>query len=91
MDTINNTGRPQAPTTHVWFRAKRYGWGWGLPVAWQGWMVLAIYAVGVLAMATLLGPSRHPGEFTAGLAVATLLLLAVCWLKGEPPRWRWGD
>ncbi|HTS17465.1 MAG TPA: hypothetical protein VMP11_07825 [Verrucomicrobiae bacterium] len=24
----------------VWFRAKRYGWGWGLPCAWQGWVVL---------------------------------------------------
>ena len=20
-----------------WFRAKRYGWGWGLPITWQGW------------------------------------------------------
>jgi hypothetical protein len=24
----------------IWFPAKRYGWGWGLPVAWQGWVVL---------------------------------------------------
>jgi len=27
-----------------WFPAKRYGWGWGLPVAWQGWAVLIAYA-----------------------------------------------
>jgi hypothetical protein len=20
-----------------------------------------------------------------------LLLVAICYLKGEPPRWRWGD
>jgi hypothetical protein len=19
-----------------WFRTKRYGWGWGLPITWQG-------------------------------------------------------
>ena len=23
-----------------WFPAKRYGWGWGLPAVWQGWVVL---------------------------------------------------
>jgi hypothetical protein len=26
----------------VWFIAKRYGWGWGLPCAWQGWVVFAV-------------------------------------------------
>lgn len=26
-----------------WFRAKRYGWGWGLPVRWQAWVVLIAY------------------------------------------------
>ena len=24
-----------------WFPAKRYGWGWGPPNNWQGWVVLA--------------------------------------------------
>jgi large subunit ribosomal protein L4 len=27
-----------------WFPVKRYGWGWGLPTAWQGWAVLAVFA-----------------------------------------------
>ena len=22
-----------------WFPAKRYGWGWGMPNTWQGWLV----------------------------------------------------
>jgi hypothetical protein len=26
-----------------WFPAKRYGWGWGPPRVWQGWVVLAIF------------------------------------------------
>jgi hypothetical protein len=26
-----------------WFPAKRYGWGWGLPTAWQGWLVFVGY------------------------------------------------
>jgi len=25
------------------------------------------------------------------IAVLVVLLLGVCWLKGEPPRWRWGN
>ncbi len=27
-----------------WFPAKRYGWGWGIPNTWQGWLVLAVFA-----------------------------------------------
>jgi hypothetical protein len=30
---------PQDP--EYWFPAKRYGWGWGIPVTWQGWVVFA--------------------------------------------------
>ena len=26
-----------------WFAVKLDGWGWGLPVRWQGWVVLALY------------------------------------------------
>jgi len=25
------------------------------------------------------------------VAVLCALLIGVCWLKGEPPRWRWGN
>jgi hypothetical protein len=28
-----------------WFPTKAYGWGWGLPVRWQGWVVLGSYFV----------------------------------------------
>ena len=28
-----------------WFAAKTYGWGWGLPTVWQGWLVYGIAAV----------------------------------------------
>jgi hypothetical protein len=73
-----------------WFPAKRYGWGWGLPTAWQGWVVMAIFALLLLAGASVLLPSRGTGAFVAYLAVLTTLLVAICWFKGEPPRWRWG-
>jgi hypothetical protein len=73
-----------------WFRAKRYGWGWGIPGTWQGWLVLAAF-VGLLAVGAVLFPPRtERGAYLAYVTVLCVLLVAVCWLKGEPPRWRWG-
>ncbi|MDR3570065.1 MAG: hypothetical protein P4L43_18735 [Syntrophobacteraceae bacterium] len=72
-----------------WFPAKRYGWGWGLPCSWQGWVVFAAY-FGLLALAISQLRPGHPFHFLFLVAVLTVLLLAVCRLKGEPPGWRWG-
>lgn len=44
----------------IWFPAKRYGWGWGWPVAWQGWVVLVLFALGIIASAWLAPPHRSP-------------------------------
>jgi len=72
-----------------WFRAKRYGWGWGLPGTWQGWVVLVAFLVAApLGAVFLLGSGV--GAFILYEAVITAVLLAVCFRKGEPPRWRWG-
>ena len=77
-------------TKRFWFRAKRYGWGWGLPLTWQGWVVLTAYVVSICLIAVFFEPHGHPVEFAGLVILATLALSAVCWLKGEPPRWRWG-
>ncbi len=74
-----------------WFPAKRYGWGWGLPTTWQGWVVLLMFFALILACAFFVLPSRGPLAFVACTAFLAALLIAVCWLTGEPPRWRWGD
>ncbi len=74
-----------------WFPAKRYGWGWGLPHAWQGRLVLSAF-FGLLALGALLvPPHRNMLAFLVWTGVLTVLLLACCWLKGEPPKWRWGE
>ncbi|KLI99749.1 hypothetical protein [Luteimonas sp. FCS-9] len=72
-----------------WFPAKRFGWGWGLPRRWQGWAVLGVYAASYVVVLLRFPPQRHPAAFFGCLALATALLIAVCALKGEPPRWRW--
>lgn len=86
---------PQAP---LWFRARRYGWGW-TPATWQGWAVTAVYVAVVLTWTgyLLANPDvpRRWGGSAALIAAAPVLvvsaaLVVVCWIKGERPRWRWG-
>ena len=74
-----------------WFPAKRYGWGWGVPVCWQGWLVLAAVAVLLVVGAFLFPPSTERSSYIAYAVVVCGLLVGVCWLKGEPPGWRWGE
>lgn len=73
-----------------WFPAKRFGWGWGLPVRWQGWACLIVYVAGVALVLHCFGPGREPGLRVAGLGLLTLALFIMLWLKGERPGWRWG-
>ncbi|HEY8538876.1 MAG TPA: hypothetical protein VIL28_08410 [Steroidobacteraceae bacterium] len=74
-----------------WFPAKRYGWGWGLPIRWQGWAVMAIYALMLVVAAVKFLRVHERLAFVGTAAALTVVLVLVCWWKGEPPRWRWGE
>jgi len=73
-----------------WFRAKRYGLGWGLPLAWQGWVIflswLLIFPVGLV----FLTPANQPRRLLFILAMVALLLVIVYW-KGDPRGRRWNN
>jgi hypothetical protein len=73
-----------------WFPAKRYGWGWGPPLCWQGWTVLALFVILLGLDLFLFPPKRQAGSFLAGTLLLSAAMMAICWAKGEPPRWRWG-
>jgi len=73
----------------IWFEAKHYGWGWGLATCWQGWVVYLAFFLLFVGTAFALLPKR-PMEFDLAVVVLAALLIAVCWRKGEKPRWRWG-
>lgn len=73
-----------------WFPAKRYGWGWGLPTAWQGWLVLVVFFLLVIVGVFAVLPGYGHVAFSAYVALLVGLLIVVCWLTGEPPHWRWG-
>lgn len=77
--------------TKFWFPAKSFGWGWGLPVRWQGWVVLLSY-IGLFVGAAKFFRDRNDVEgllwFFGILTVAFVIIVAV---KGERPlKWRWG-
>ena len=72
-----------------WFAAKRYGWGWGLPARWQGWAVLALWAV-VMTVSWLALMPGSPRAYLGVVLAASALFVLVCYWKGERPRWRWG-
>jgi uncharacterized membrane protein YhaH (DUF805 family) len=73
-----------------WFRAKRHGWGWGLPATWQGWLVLTTWMAAVLTLSPLLA-ARNITLFYLFIVGMAAAIIAVCYVKGEPPRWRWGE
>jgi phosphoesterase RecJ-like protein len=81
-------------STHIWFKAKRYGWGW-YPVRPAGWLVLAIYLfiliflfIGINAISHSISDTLI--DFSIPFIGLTSLFLAVCYIKGEVPHWQWG-
>lgn len=74
-----------------WFPAKRFGWGWGPPSTWQGWVVLIAFIALALAGPLLFPPVNRLPFLLLYFLLVTLGMLGICLWKGEPPRWRWGD
>ena len=82
----------------LWFRRKKYGWGW-TPANRYGWLCLGAHILVVSLSAFFLLPTRV-GETTAAprltilfliVLSATFILVGICYAKGEPPKWQWGD
>ena len=74
----------------IWFPAKKYGWGWGFPCAWQGWAILLLFFVVIFCAVNFLPPSEEPIMFFVIVIVASVALSSICFIKGEKPGWRWG-
>ena len=72
-----------------WFAAKCYGYGAGLPISWQGWLVTLTFLAIVAVIAVLFGDK--PVELLAlvvPLSVALMVITAKTTRGGW--RWRWG-
>jgi hypothetical protein len=72
-----------------WFAPKRYGYGAGPPVSWQGWVVLLGF-LAVVGIATYFFALRPLAMF-AILVPAVVALLAITSRTTRGGwRWRWG-
>ena len=71
-----------------WFAAKRYGYGAGMPISWQGWAILGGF-VALIALAGFLIPYSAVayGCVVAILTVVLILITARTTRGGW--RWRW--
>jgi hypothetical protein len=69
-----------------WFAPKRYGYGSGRPISWQGWAV----TIGFLAVAFLITFrfGNRPILVIAALAPLTVVLMVI-YAKTTRGGWRW--
>jgi len=72
-----------------WFAPKRYGLGAGLPIAWQGWAVLAVFIAIIGVAAWLFGKGDPRGLALVIPAIIALLVVTALTTRGGW-RWRWG-
>lgn len=73
-------------TDGAWFAPKRYGYGAGLPIAWQGWALVA----GFIAL-VVLASRLSPGWAAAVVFPALVILIEVSRRRTRGGwRWRWG-
>lgn len=73
-----------------WFATKRYGLGAGLPIAWQGWLLLGAYMAIVVATGILLDGKLLAQASIVIPATVALVIILVRTTRGGW-RWRWGN
>lgn len=80
----------------VWFKAKRFGWGWS-PATPEGWIVVGMFLASLLGSTIALVRFRPMPPSPAVVCEHMLLaftmvgaLIAICFKTGEKPGWRWG-
>ena len=71
-----------------WFAAKSYGIGWALPVTWQGWVTVIVYAA--LLVAALLTVSDGATKLVCVTTLTIALIAVIAWKGERPVMWRWG-
>jgi len=82
----------KAEKKKLWFPAKKYGFGWGLPIAWQGWVVLISYLLLIfIGSAALTNSAINIIWFLSYALILTALFIFICWKKGKKTGLRWGN
>lgn len=78
-----------------WFKRRRYGYGW-TPASWQGWTLLGAWLIFILSSVALIWDEPDDEMTTAvwiflGIVLfTTIILIALSYIMGPKPKWRWG-
>ena len=78
----------------IWFAPKRFGYGAGLPVAWQGWALVLGYTALIFALAWLLAAAALGTKVVAIVLFAFSTLLFIEMARRHTAggwKWRWGS
>ena len=73
-----------------WFAPKRYGYGAGLPISWQGWALTFGFVVLTMLLAVRL--ANQPIQLIAVIVPlsVTFIVISARTTRGGW-RWRWGE
>ncbi|NYF33187.1 hypothetical protein [Sphingopyxis sp. JAI108] len=69
-----------------WFRAKSHGYGTGLPIAWQGWALMALHVTLITGVIMLF--RDRPVMLTIVAVLAALAPMPIYRAKTKSG-WRW--
>jgi hypothetical protein len=76
-----------------WFASKTFGYGAGLPIAWQGWLLVFSYS-GLMIGTGMIAANASAGLRGAAvvmLFVATAIFVTIVYRRTEGGwHWRWG-
>ena len=73
-----------------WFAPKRYGYGSGLPIAWQGWAITAAF-LGFAITVSVWFDDRPLVTLALMVPATAAFLTIVAKTTRGGWRWRWGD
>ncbi len=73
-----------------WFAPKRYGYGAGLPISWQGWALTAAF-LAIAGICARLFRDRLPITLAIMIPVTCVFLVIIARTTRGGWRWRWGD
>ena len=73
-----------------WFRAKKFGYGAGLPFKWQGWAVSALYALAMTGLALFAdNDEAMPTIATVALMLIVTGIFLVIVRNRTEGGWKW--
>ncbi|MEY3622874.1 MAG: hypothetical protein RLZZ407_433 [Pseudomonadota bacterium] len=73
-----------------WFRAKRFGYGAGLPFKWQGWVTLAVYLLAMTGLALLADNDQAiPTFVTVALMLIITGIFTIIVRNHTEGGWKW--